>query len=267
MKFNSFVDLYADIKAAMSSAPIVKPSHWQGRSVQGKPDMETFEILNYSSTLWLPDEDLEGYRKDINPDLPWADDHFLERVCGFPLNPGTQWKKWRMGREADSFRELDGKFNHNYMERIWPKFANKVPALEQPDFQLVPESSNKGIRYDYGDLDDLVDLLAREPLTRAAYLPIFFPEDTGAVHRGRTPCTLGWHFIQRSGRLHLAYFLRSCDVVNHFRNDVYMAIRLLIWVLEELRSVDRETWNMVTPGSLTLHITSLHCFRGTVHRL
>ena len=268
MHFQTFDSLYQDLRGRLTSAPIVKPSHWQGRNVENKPDMETFEVFNYHSSLWLPDEDLEGYRKDIKPDLPWADDHFLERVCGYPMNPGTEWANWRMGGAANDFRGSDGRFNHNYMERIWPKHANQVPPSPKPMFsELRGLDPHFGIRYAYGDLDDLVNLLVREPLTRQAYLPIFMPEDTGAVHKDRTPCTLGWHFIQRGGRLHLVYFLRSCDAVNHFRNDVYMAVRLLLWVLDETRKRDFETWDLVLPGTLTMHVTSMHCFRGTFNRL
>jgi len=268
MKYPSFQDLLMDVRLAFSTAPIVKPSHWQGTLVRGKPDMETYEILNHSSTLWLPDEELEGYRKDIEPDLPWADDHFEERVCGYPLNPGIQWSKWRLGKGADQFREPSGRFNHNYMERFWPRYARKVPASDRPQPQfLLGLTPHRGILYEYGDLHSVVELLAREPLTRQAFLPIFFPEDTGAVHKDRTPCTLGYHFIVRNDQLHGVYYLRSCDVTNHWRNDIYMAIRLIIWILERLRTVQPEAWEMISPGTLTTHITSLHCFRGEYSKL
>lgn len=265
--YPTFQDLIEDVKRDFKSAPLVKPSHWQGKVVTGKPDMETFELLNHSSTVWLPDEDLQGYRDDIHPDLPWADDHFMERVCGYPLNPGTQWAKWRLGKGANQFREPSGRFNHNYMERFWPRFARKVPASEYPQPRnlegLLP---NHGILYEYGDLSSVIQLLAREPLNRQSFLPIFFPEDTGAVHKDRTPCTLGYHFINRNDQLHCVYYLRSCDVTNHWRNDLYMSVRLIIWVLNKLREID-PYWSDVGVGTLTTHITSFHCFRGEMHKL
>jgi hypothetical protein len=265
---STFGSVIEDIRLRFATAPLVKPSHWQGRNVSSKPDMETYELLNHSFALWLPDEDLTGYRDDIGPDVPWADDHFAERVCGYPLNPGKQWRLWRLGKPADDFRDADGRFNHNYMERIWPKFARKVPpAEERPDGRIgrAEDNPHSGILYEYGDLYDVLQLLLREPLTRQAYLPIFFPEDTGG--KGRCPCTLGWHFIRRDDRMHIVYPLRSCDVINHFRNDVYMAVRLLIWMLEGLRSRDPQNWDLVVPGTLTMHITSLHCFRGQIGQL
>jgi len=248
---------------------VVKAPRWQGVDVSSKPDMETFELLNYSYTLWLPDEDLEGYGRDIEPDLPWADNHFEERVCGFPLNPGTQWRMWRLGHPADDFREKDGRFNHNYMERLWPKYAQRVPPADTIPLMALETldtlQSIRGIRYEYGDLNDVVDLLVRDPMTRQAFIPLFFPEDTGVAHNGRTPCTLGYHLILRDGTLHMVYYLRSCDVVNHWRNDTYMAIRLLLWFLQELRGCN-DFWNDIGPGTLTVHITSLHLFRGTAHK-
>jgi thymidylate synthase len=92
--------------------------------------------------------------------------------------------------------------------------------------------SIQGIRYEYGDLDDVVNLLYEHPFTRQATFPIFFPEDTGAVHGGRIPCTLHYHFLRRGDSLHLWYAIRSCDAVRHFRDDVYMATRLCQWVTE-----------------------------------
>jgi len=266
MRYDTFDTLLKHVAKDFKTAPVVRPTHWQGRDISGRPDMETYELFNYSSTVWLPDENLRAYQEDIRPDLPWADDHFEERVCGYPLNPGTQWAKWRMGQGADSFREADGRFNHNYMERIWPKFAQKVPASVKPFEHILPSVPHRGIRYEYGDLSDVVALLAREPDTRQAYLPIWFPEDTGTVHGGRAPCTLGYHFIKRNEQLHCVYYLRSCDAVNHLRNDLYFAVRKVIWVLEQLRKEDPE-WNDVGPGTLTTHITSLHCFRANFHEL
>ena len=264
--FPNFQSMILDTLRQFQGAELVAPSHWQGRDVSAKPDMQTYELLNHSSTVKLNYEMLQGYRDEIKPDLPWSDDHFEERVSGYPLNPGTQWAKWRLGAGADSFRDSKGQFNHSYAERIWPKYARKVPPSEVPGELPLHKRPRKGILYTYGDLDDVVRLLHREPETRQAYLPIWFPEDTGVVHRDRAPCTLGWHFINRGGELHCIYYLRSCDLTNHWRNDLYMAVRLLLWVLDELREKDPE-WCNIRPGTLTTHITSFHCFRGEYHKL
>lgn len=267
----------------LKNAPIVAPDFWQGVSVKGKIDMQTREILNHTSSIWLdvfPHEDvIEGLQAMFSPDLPWCDDHFEERVCGWPINPGVEWANWRLGAGADKFRDGNGMFNHNYMERIWPKFAGHFGPMKTAEeaeeydqrcreTQSEPPPTyriNGGIRKPYGDLNDLVWLLRTNPLARQAFLPMFFPEDTGSTDR--TPCTLGWHFIRRNDKLHMVYYLRSCDAVNHWRNDLYMAARLLHWVLDKLRSLDPDNWTRVTMGTLTTHITSLHAFRGQEHLL
>src|SRR3954468_15378336 len=95
----------------------------------------------------------------------------------------------------------------------------------------------RGIRYDYGDLQDVVDMLVRSPYTRQAVLPVWFPEDTGAVHGERVPCTLIYHWMLRDGRLHCFYDIRSCDFVRYFRDDVYFAMRLTQWLIEQVQDV------------------------------
>lgn len=249
--YTSFTHAKRDIKEAFKhDAEIIHTEKWQGMDISKMPEARTHELLNYAFGVELSTEDLEFYREDIKPNLPWADNHFEERVCGEPLNPGEQWKHWPWGNSANNFRDLEGKFNHNYMERYWPKHAGQEP----PDLWM-----NEGIRFNYGDLNDLIKLLRNEPHTRQAYLPIFFPEDTGAVHGERVPCSLGYHFIKRDGLLHINYYLRSCEVYRHFRDDCYLTVRLLLWVLDELRKLD-PSWSDVKPGTYSMYMTSFHCF-------
>jgi hypothetical protein len=226
--------------------------------------MRMREVLNVSfqvSTSWI--ENLTKYRGDIKPNLPWADDHFLERVSGQPLNPGEQWKNWPYALSADKFRtEGGGKFSHTYMERYWPKDAESHWDR--------PVGPRMGIRYPYGDLNDVVSHLLGDTSTRQAYLPVWFPEDTGVVHGERVPCTLGYHFIQRNGYFHATYYIRSCDFVRHFRDDLYLTVRLWLWVLDQLREREAEVakrtgdahqfWHQIRLGMFTFHCVSLHCF-------
>jgi len=223
----------------------IQTEKWQGYDLKKLPGSRMREV--YSTYLQFPTvrTRLEIYRKEIGPNLPWADDHFEERVGGIPLNPGETWKSWPWSNKADHSRRFEGKFSHTYMERYWPR------TLEGERL--------KGLRFEYGDLNDLVSLLEREPNTRQAYLPIFFPEDTGAIHGDRIPCSLGYLFTHRSGYLHIHYAIRSCDLYRHFRDDVYMTIRLLFWVLEKLKERN-PYWKKVKPGIFSMWIGSLHLF-------
>ena len=91
-----------------------------------------------------------------------------------------------------------------------------LPTTRQSGRPLPPEEIDQTLietSIDYGDLDDVVTLLTNDPLTRQAFLPMWFPEDTGVVHGTRVPCSLGYHFMQRDGRLSITYYIRSCDIV------------------------------------------------------
>lgn len=243
-------------------AALVPPTFWQSTDVSGKPEMATYELRNADFTVNMTPWNLEQMRAHIGPNLPWADDHFLERVCGQPINPGEQWAKWPYGNSADKFREADGQFNHNYMERYWPRKAGQTAdgTLHPNDTGWAGE--NHGIRHRYGDLEDVLDLLVRDPLSRQAYVPIFFPEDTGTHHRGRIPCSLGYHLIRRNDKLHISYFMRSCDLLRHFQDDIYLTVRLCLWFIDQLKARDAATWGHVRPGDFFMTMTSLHLFRN-----
>lgn len=235
----------------------IKTEKWQG--VELKWEMR--ETLNTSFSVAM-DWPIEKLVADIKPNLPWADIHFTERVSSIPLNPGESYKSWPFYKMDKDMRNVEGKlFSHTYMERFWPKYANKS---YMGDTELIKKHgimATNGIRYKYGDLNDLVELLKREPYTRQAFLPIFFPEDTGAVHGGRIPCSIGYHFIRRNNLMHVVYYIRSCDYLRHFRDDIYLCVRLVDWILDKL-TMGNSSWMKVRKGTYTMHITSLHIFEN-----
>lgn len=258
--------IYPNFRAAIDAARQrlidvgmwVKPDQWQSRDVSKRPEAMMRETLHFSLQVPISGESLPALRADIGPNLPWADDHFEERVGGEPLNPGKQWANWPWSNSADTFRK-GGRFSHTYMERFWPKFAGMTSGGEL-GHELVGEGHN-GIWFGYGDLEDVINHMVAHPLTRQAYLPIWFPEDTGVAHGERVPCTIGYHFIMREGFLHTTYQIRSCDIVRHFQDDIYLAVRLKLWLLERLRARD-PMWKKVSPGFFIMHITSLHAFKN-----
>lgn len=283
----SFANMFARTRAALGSyAHEVHTERWQGVDIAKRPEMNSYELLGWTCHLsldwltqlhgdgaWSQGVLLEELGKIVEPSLPWADDHFLERVSGEPLNPGVEWANWPWATSADKFRK-DDRFNHSYMERLWPKFANFTVGGKVgsglPD-QLRGGYGyfrpHFGIRGVFGDLQDLVELIANEPDTRQAWIPLFFPEDTGKGDGGRKPCTLGYQIIMRNNELSIYYPLRSCDFVRHFRDDIYMAIRLLLWVLDRCREINPEVWDHVHPGYYMMHCTSLHIFENDYRQL
>jgi hypothetical protein len=240
------------------------------------PVHATRELLNVSLVFDVPGADHTDIRGGtwaelVRPNLPWAEEHFRERVSGVPYNPAPSHVRWPWAQHNAKHQDGAQQFSHTYPERFWPKHAHqhKVPRGEMHNQTC---DGLRGIRYAYGDLMDVVDLLDRSLYTRQAYLPVWFPEDTGSQEQVRVPCTLGYHFIVRpqagSGqapidRLHMVYYIRSCDYVRHFRDDIYMAGRLAQWMAEMLNG----RGHTVFPDSLTMHITSLHSFVGDDWRI
>lgn len=264
----SFKAARNNIKSVFHGAHKVHTQSWQGVDISNQPAGQMLELLNVQLHLPQVPRTLENLARDLDGsvNLPWADNHFEERVCGYPLNPGTEWANWPDGQSAAKFLDEKGMFDHNYMERYWPKYSWPPMATKNIDDYEAAERSipnwmshlRTGIRFEYGDLGDLVKLLMREPDTRQAYLPLYFPEDVG--RSGRKPCTLGYQFILRENQLHIYYPMRSCDFYRHWGDDCYMTVRLGMWILDQLSTRDPETWAGVTVGSFTMHCTSLHMF-------
>lgn len=238
----------------------VHTATWQSIDISKKPEAEMRELTDLFFRCGMPSENLDYYREAIVPNLPWADRHFvLERVSGSPINPGTTWKEWPFGNSASNFLEEGQVFSHTYAERYWPTHANEENLSDLRPLQ--------GIRYKYGDLGDVIKLLAKDPFTRQAYLPVWFPEDTGVVHGKRVPCTLGYHFLMRGNKLSVFYSIRSCDWYRHFRDDIYLTVRLVLWMLQQLRRANGEIWNHVFPGNFSMWIGSLHLFINDYNKL
>lgn len=267
----SFLEALAQLNREMKHAPAVRTERWQGKDVSKDPSATSYELQNVEIEIPLNGiEDADYWAADTGANMPWADDHFLERVGGEPLNPGVEWANWPWASSAERFRDKSTRFNHTYMERLWPRFARmtvdgKLPRPMIGQERRYPDTEvggRVGIGWRYGDLQSLVDLLSTEPHTRQAWIPLFFPEDTGLGDGGRKPCTLGYHFLVRNNQLNIWYPLRSCDLIRHFRDDCYLAVRLLLWVLNRCRQRAPEFWKGVSPGIYSMHCTSLHIFEN-----
>jgi len=239
------------LELSLLKAPPVPVDQWHAQDVSNNPTLISKELQHVILEIPIPpdhqlEEDLAG---PLGANLPWAEDQFQERVSGEPMNPPPSEAWWPYAVKGNARHKEGEKFSHTYPERYWPRYAgdfysdtgNRIPAY--------------GIRYAYGDLNDVVVQLQQHPLTRQAYLPVFFPEDTGARDGQRIPCSLGYHFLQRDGILDVTYFIRSCDFVRHFSDDIYMTMRLGQWVAGKIGA---------EPGTLLMHISSLHLFVGDV---
>lgn len=206
---------------------------------QSTKEITMMEVLNFFTVHPMNNDNDISYVLDS--DREWVNAHAKERVCGEPLNPPPSYKLWKGAGQAAQFREEQEQFSHSYPERIW------TPKV-------------KGIRYDHGNLEDVIDLLHYEPETRQAFLPIFFPEDTGRHHGNRIPCTIGYHFMIRDNKIHTWYYARSIDATLHFRNDIYFANYLTNYIRKRFNF--RKNGRTVEAGNLTINIANLHCSKA-----
>lgn len=261
---NSFEQMFLQMRSDLYDADPITRGEWQSQHIS----MPMLEMLHVTFDMDMP-ATAEEAGKITGARLPWAEDHFLERVGGEPLNPSPSEQWWpfrKKSEDGDTNKEHKSEgaaFSHTYPERMWPKEASPGYFDEDGVHQWEPMH---GIRFDYGDLGDVVNQLCRAPLTRQAYLPIWFPEDTGAVHGKRVPCTLGYHFIIHDGKLDISYFMRSTDLLRHFQDDVYLAIRLAQFVVEEvnirLGVFPTDIGVALEIGKLVFHTANMHIFEG-----
>lgn len=216
---------------------LVKSKKWQAID---SPD-SLLEVDNLWLKMDIP-ESPEELARETKANLPWAEDHFQERIDPKAnKNPGFQYQNWpfyKPSEHNDKFRaEGEGLFSHTYMERFWPDKTIKGTGA---------------MGYNFGDFGDLIDRLKDDPFTRQAFFAIWHPQDQN--NDGvRLPCTIGYHFMIRQGKLNITYLIRSCDIFRHFRNDIYMTARLAQYVRDEVNP-------FLKMGELNMWIGSLHCF-------
>ena len=221
--------LYNLRKDLLENGYEIETERWQGATEHPA----FLEILHADMQAQMYDN-AEEASTELKASQPWADLHFEERVGGIPCNPPPSHVHWL--KDTDKYL-MDEAFSHSYPERMWQD-----------------RNIQKGIRFNIANLNTAVELLSKEPTTRQCYIPIWFPEDLTAASQGeRVPCTFGWHFMLRHGKLHCAYHMRSCDVMRHLHNDLYFANRLCLWLIEEA-GLD------AVPGTMHFSASSLHCF-------
>lgn len=240
MPLESFTDAMHKLRKAILNGIMLDRGEWQGQT--DKPMSRVLETYDVTFQTPIP-KMTTSWQAETMPNLPWAEDHFQERVGGVPLNPGKEYKNWPWYEQGVEEHKDTGKFSHTYMERFWPGGA-------------------------FGNLGDVVKMLHSRPWTRQAYLTVWWPHDALKSLEGeRVPCTLGYHFQRRPhpdvDSLDITYYMRSCDFFRYLRDDAYMAGRLLQWVVDQ---VDDGTGRLET-GHLTMHIANLHIFADERIRL
>lgn len=177
------------------------------------------ELLGASLVL-LGWSDRERLIEQEGLSLEFAKQDFLDRVGNSPVNPGK-------AVEIDTTGVLkpylsDGLLDYTYSERM------------------------------FNQLQRVIDLLNTHPETRQAYMSIWDRiVDPERFEVRRVPCSIGYHFLLRNGRLTMIYLMRSLDAGKCIAYDLYTSSRLLEYVAEKVGA---------EPGALQLVIGSVHQF-------
>lgn len=224
-----------------------KPTHSESWQAVDATKFKMIEVCDLFVKMEMTDEDLEV---QTGADMPWAEDHFKERLRG-PSNPGEQYKNWPYWDVDTRFLLEGGKFSHTYQERFWPR-------VNGDGYGRL-----KGIRYHVGNWKDIKHRLSKDPSSRQAFLAIWHPEDQ-SNNGVRVPCTIGYWFKINNNRLDVTYLIRSCDARRHLRNDVYMAQRL---AMDMLKGLWLEGHYEIELGNMNMWIGSLHCFESDIYEL
>lgn len=198
--FMNFNEAKEEIKRDLAEMGIVvKPKTMQDKIIEGNEDYETKELQNYSYTI------LNANSKDVQGVIqPWADEEFQERIAQVLVNPGEAWKSRKKIWEEYLHK---GKFAYTYNERF-----------------LLNDQLNK-----------IIKRIKEDPDSRQLWVSIWDPQEDVDKLGGlsRVPCSLGYGFQVRGGKLNIHYLMRSCDFSTHFSNDVYLAIKLLEYVAQK----------------------------------
>jgi thymidylate synthase len=150
-------------------------------------------------------------------------------------------------------------------ETVWILSGTDAPWIHlytQQLRQYADDGVMKGaygprLRHWHGRVDQLavvVELLRADPDSRRAVIQLYDPALDAAGHRD-VPCTLGYRFHIRHGRLHMSTTMRSQDAWTGLPYDLFAAT-----VLHELMA----GWLGVEVGDYRHHVDSLHLYEQDI---
>jgi thymidylate synthase len=225
----NFIEAQNEIKRDLKELGTrVHTETMQHFNVADDPDFETLELQNYMYSVIEPDyRDVEGVHE------AWVEAEWKDRLAG-QLNPGHSWKNRR---------------------ELW------LPLMEfHNDWARVKERGTFAYTYSMrmggNHIRKVIDELEVHPNSRQLWVPVWDQRlDEDRRGKRRVPCSLGYFFMKRSGKLNLTYVMRSCDYATHYPNDVALATMLQEYVAEHTES---------EMGTFTHVVFSLHVYQVDV---
>ncbi|MFJ2342385.1 thymidylate synthase [Streptomyces antimycoticus] len=150
-------------------------------------------------------------------------------------------------------------------ETVWHLLGTDAPWIFDYNGQLRQYADDGVLRGAYGprmrrwggcldQLAQVITTLRQDPDSRRAVIQLYDPARDAAGHRD-VPCTLGFRFQLRNGRLHMSTTMRSQDVWVGFPYDLFFTT-----VLQELVA----GWVGADLGTYHHHVDSLHIYERDV---
>lgn len=166
--------------------------------------------------------DRSDMMQDNGLSTTFAEFDIQDRLSKEPVNPGKAIQFDETGVLSKYIR-ADGTLRYTYSERVY----NQIPKI--------------------------VKLLKEKPSTRQAFISIWDPcLDIEVLEIERVPCSIGFQFLIRDGKMDLIYYMRSLEVSKCLGNDIYTSTRFL----EEMAKMV-----CVDVGTVTFSVGSLHVFK------
>ena len=133
-------------------------------------------------------------------------------------------------------------------------YDNKLNPYERENFQEVERMS--------AQKDVLADFLGNNTSTRQCFLSIWSREaDIYFIGEKEIPCTIGYHFLIREGKLRVIVNMRSLNL-DILPNDFYIAASLQNYFLEIINnhSIFLKSTEKLKAGTITFMVNNLHYF-------
>ena len=234
--YNSCLEMLSEeFRNLMELGTEVQSSTMQDKDVRNNEDYKTKELIGNTFTILDTsdaEEMFETMKKEYNVNLSisWADAEFEERISDLTSNPGEAYK---LREEVWSEFLHNGRFSYTYNERISPY---RFKILEQ---------------------------LKQNPGSRQAIISIFNPvlDIPNMGGKARIPCSMFYQFLIREiagkKRLNMIYVMRSSDLLTHFVNDIYLAIKMQRYFTEQIG---------LEIGNFTMFISSFHAYYKDLKR-
>ncbi|WP_236242338.1 thymidylate synthase [Streptomyces sp. CC228A] len=148
-------------------------------------------------------------------------------------------------------------------ETVWHLSGSDAPWIFDYNARLRQYADDGVLRGAYGprmrkwagnvdQLHRVVEILKEDPDSRRALIQLYDPAQDAAGHKD-VPCTLGFRFYLRAGRLHMSTTMRGQDVWIGMPYDLFFYT-----VLHELVA----GWLGVELGEFHHHVGSLHIYEN-----